>query len=70
MRLLSDSIGRKAVMAVTGLFMVLFVVVHLLGNTTIFSGPDGINAYSAKLHGLGPFVWVFRLFLAAMLGLT
>ncbi len=29
MRLLSDSIGRKAVVAVTGLFMVLFVIVHL-----------------------------------------
>jgi len=56
-------------MAVTGLVMVLFVIVHLLGNTTIFSGPGGINAYSAKLHGLGPFVWVFRLFLAAMLAL-
>ena len=60
MRLLSDSIGRKAVVAVTGLFMVLFVVVHLLGNSTIFAGPDGINAYAEKLHGLGPFVWAFR----------
>ena len=56
MRLLSDSIGRKAIVAVTGLFMVLFVVVHLLGNTTIFAGPDGINAYAEKLHGLGPLV--------------
>ena len=69
MRLLSDSIGRKAVVAVTGLFMVLFVVVHLLGNTTIFVGPDGINAYAEKLHGLGPFVWAFRIFMGAMLGL-
>ena len=69
MRLLSDSIGRKAVMAVTGFVMVMFVVVHLLGNSTIFAGPDGINAYSAKLHGLGPFVWVFRAFLAGVLAL-
>lgn len=67
MRLFSDSIGRKAVVAVTGLFMVLFVVVHLLGNSTIFAGPDGINVYAAKLHGLGPFVWVFRIFMGAML---
>jgi succinate dehydrogenase / fumarate reductase cytochrome b subunit len=67
MRLLSDSIGRKAVVAVTGLFMVLFVVVHLLGNTTIFAGPDGINAYAEKLQGLGPFVWVSRIFMGAML---
>ena len=67
MRLLSDSIGRKAVVAVTGLFMVLFIVVHLLGNSTIFAGPDGINAYAEKLHGLGPFVLVFRVFMGAIL---
>ena len=41
MRLLSDSIGRKAVMAVTGLLMILFVVMHLLGNLSIFAGPGG-----------------------------
>jgi succinate dehydrogenase / fumarate reductase cytochrome b subunit len=69
MRLLSDSIGRKAVVAVTGLCMVLFVVVHLLGNTTIFAGPDGINAYAEKLHGLGPFVWAFRLVMLCLLAL-
>jgi succinate dehydrogenase / fumarate reductase cytochrome b subunit len=67
MRLLSDSIGRKAVVAVTGLLMVLFVVVHLLGNSTIFAGPDGINAYAEKLHGLGPFVWAFRLVMLCLL---
>jgi succinate dehydrogenase / fumarate reductase cytochrome b subunit len=69
MRLLSDSIGRKAVVAVTGLCMVLFVVVHLLGNSTIFAGPDGINAYAEKLHGLGPFVWAFRLVMLGLLGI-
>jgi succinate dehydrogenase / fumarate reductase cytochrome b subunit len=69
MRLLSDSIGRKAVVAITGLSMVLFVVVHLLGNSTIFAGPDGINAYAEKLHGLGPFVWAFRLVMLCLLGL-
>ena len=67
MRLLSDSIGRKAVVAVTGLCMVLFVIVHLLGNSTIFAGPDGINAYAEKLHGLGPFVWAFRLVMLSLL---
>jgi len=67
MRLFSSSIGRKAVVAVTGLFMVLFIVTHLLGNSTIFAGPDGINAYAEKLRELGPFVLVFRVFMAAML---
>ena len=60
MRLLSDSIGRKVVMAITGLLMVLFVVGHLLGNLSIFAGADGINAYAAKLHALPLVVWATR----------
>jgi len=60
MRLLSDSIGRKAVMAITGLLMVLFVVGHLLGNLTIFAGLNGLNAYAEKLHALAPVVWGTR----------
>ena len=67
MQLLSNTVGRKVLMAATGLFMVLFVVVHLLGNSSIFAGPDGINAYAAKLHGLGPFVWVFRIVMGVLL---
>jgi succinate dehydrogenase / fumarate reductase cytochrome b subunit len=51
-------------MAVSGLLMVLFVVGHLLGNLTIFAGPDGINAYAAKLHELVPVVWGTRLVMA------
>jgi succinate dehydrogenase / fumarate reductase cytochrome b subunit len=61
MRLLSDSIGRKVVMAITGLLMVLFVVGHLLGNLSIFAGPDGINAYAVKLHSLPALVWATRI---------
>jgi succinate dehydrogenase / fumarate reductase cytochrome b subunit len=65
MRLFSDSIGRKAVMAITGMLMVLFVVMHLLGNLSIFAGPNGINAYAEKLHSLGPVVWIFRIVMVA-----
>ena len=61
MRLFSDSIGRKVVMAVTGLLMVLFVIGHLLGNLTIFAGPNGINAYAEHLHQLAPLVWGTRI---------
>jgi len=64
MQLFSDSIGRKVVMAVTGLLMVLFVVGHLLGNLTIFAGENGINAYAAKLHELGPILWGTRIVMA------
>ena len=68
MRLFSDSIGRKAVMAVTGLLMVLFLVGHTLGNLTIFKA-GGINAYAEGLHKLPALVWGNRIVtgLAALL---
>ncbi len=62
-------IGRKIVMAVSGLMMVLFVVAHLLGNTTVFAGQNGINAYAARLHGLAPFVWIYRIVMIVLLSL-
>lgn len=65
MRLFSSSIGRKAVMAITGLLMVLFVIGHLLGNLTIFWGPSGINAYAMHLHELAPIVWVTRIIMGS-----
>jgi len=61
MQLLKSTVGRKILMAITGQLMVLFVIAHLLGNSSIFIGPDGINAYAKHLHDLGPLVWIFRL---------
>ena len=61
MQLTQSSVGRKIIMAVTGIVLVAFVCVHLLGNSSVFVGADAINAYAQKLHSLGPFVWVFRL---------
>ncbi len=48
---LSSTIGRKAVMAVTGLVLYGFVVAHMLGNLQVFQGAEAINAYGAFLHG-------------------
>lgn len=53
-------------MAITGQCMVLFAVVHMVGNSSIFIGPDGINAYAKHLHDLGPLVWIFRAGLLAL----
>jgi len=69
MQMLQSSIGRKLVMAATGLCLVGFVLVHLLGNSSIFIGADGINAYAEHLHSLGPLVWVFRIVLLGLFGL-
>jgi succinate dehydrogenase / fumarate reductase cytochrome b subunit len=61
MLLIRSSVGRKFLMAITGLLLAGFVVAHLLGNFTIFFGPDGINAYAVHLRSLGPLLWVFRI---------
>jgi succinate dehydrogenase / fumarate reductase cytochrome b subunit len=52
-------------MAITGLLMVLFVIGHLLGNLTIFAGPNGINSYAFHLHELAPVVWGTRIVMGA-----
>ena len=61
MNLLTNTVGRKILMAVTGLLLIAFVTVHLIGNLSVFAGPDSINAYAKALHDLGPLVWLFRL---------
>ena len=66
MILTQSSVGRKILVAVTGLMLVAFICIHLLGNLSLFAGADAINAYAEKLHSLGPVVWIFR---AVMLGI-
>ena len=69
--LLWDSaIGKKVVMAVTGVVLVAFVIAHMLGNLKIFAGPDEIDAYSRFLRtvgepelGYGDALWVVRIVL-------
>lgn len=61
--LFSSSIGRKMLMAVTGLILIGFVIGHLVGNLQIFQEPDHINGYAQFLHQLGPLLWVARVIL-------
>ncbi len=58
--LFGSSIGRKMIVAVTGIILMVFVVGHLLGNLQIFLGPDWINGYAQHLRDLGPLLWVVR----------
>src|SRR5689334_21819813 len=46
-------IGKKVVMAVTGVVLVGFVIAHMLGNLKTFSSPDEINTYSHFLREVG-----------------
>ena len=60
-----SSVGRKTIVAVTGMILILFVVGHLLGNLQIYLGPEWINGYSQHLRDLGPLLWMIRAFLLA-----
>jgi succinate dehydrogenase / fumarate reductase cytochrome b subunit len=64
---LKSSVGAKAVMALTGVGLIGFVLVHMLGNLQIFLGQEAVNAYAAKLKSLGALLWVARGGLLALL---
>ena len=59
--LFRSSIGRKILMAVTGLILIGFVIGHLVGNLQVFQSPDSLNGYAQFLHQLGPTLWVARI---------
>jgi len=64
---LTSTVGKKVVMALTGLILFGFVTVHMLGNLQVYMGAEAINAYGLSLrtllHGTG--IWLFR---AVLLG--
>lgn len=71
-RLYASPTGKKAVMAVTGLFLLLYVVVHLVGNLKVFLGQAPLDHYAEWLRDLGVpllprtvFLWLFRIVLTA-----
>jgi succinate dehydrogenase / fumarate reductase, cytochrome b subunit len=55
-----SSIGAKQIMAVTGLGLVLFAILHMLGHLGMFAGRDAYNAYAHTLQGLGALKWIAR----------
>ena len=66
LRFLSSSIGRKWIVALTGLALFGFVVGHLVGNLQLFIGPESLNRYGAFLQGLGELLWAARIGLLVM----
>lgn len=65
----STAVGKKMVVAITGLFIFLFLLIHMLGNLQLFAGPDSINHYAAFLHSKPALVWSFRALVAGAFGL-
>ena len=74
-----SSIGKKAVMAVTGLIMLLFLIAHMLGNLKIFYGASEFDSYSGWIRRIGEpvfhnswYLWIqrFVLVVAVLLHIT
>ncbi|NUN15341.1 MAG: succinate dehydrogenase cytochrome b subunit [Myxococcales bacterium] len=57
---LRSTVGAKLAVAVTGILMFLFLIMHLSGNLLVFAGQDAINTYSQNLRRLGPLLWIAR----------
>jgi succinate dehydrogenase / fumarate reductase cytochrome b subunit len=57
---LYSSVGKKLMMALTGLGFILFILVHMAGNFTLYAGADTFNSYAHHLHSLGRFLWIFH----------
>jgi len=67
----SSTIGRKLIMAATGVVLFGFVIAHMLGNLQMYLGAEVFNGYAASLreilHGGG--LWIARAVLLAAVGL-
>ena len=65
-RFYQATIGKKAVMAVTGVVLFGFIIGHLIGNLQVFAGRETLDAYGAFLHhSTHGLIWVFRLVVLA-----
>lgn len=67
-----SSVGKKSVMAVTGVIFLLYVIAHMIGNLKIFFGRETFDAYSehlrtlgAEIFGYGGVLWIIRVVLLA-----
>ncbi len=61
LRFWQTTVGKKAIMAVTGFILFGFVVGHLLGNLQIYLPPEKINHYSAALRSMPALLWGARI---------
>lgn len=75
-RLWSSTVGKKAVMAVTGIVLLLYVTVHMLANLKAFAGQTALDDYGRWLReildplvGHKGFLWIVRLGLLLCVGL-
>ncbi len=56
----STTIGKKAALAISGVVLFGFVIVHMLGNLQVFLGPEAYNHYAETLKGNALLLWGAR----------
>ena len=59
MRFLNSSIGKKIVMSISGLFLIVFLIIHLAGNLLLYFGQNAFNLYAHKLEST-PLIFVLE----------
>ena len=57
---LNSSIGKKQIVATTGLLLIIFLLGHLAGNLFIYGGPGAYNHYAKTLNSFHPFLYVIE----------
>ena len=55
-----SSLGSKYLMAITGLGLVGFVIIHMIGNLLIYAGRPALNSYAQFLKSNGELLWLAR----------
>ena len=61
-----SSVGKKSIMAASGLLLSLFILTHMLGNSISFMGREAFNSYAEKLHSAGALIYFFEIGLLAL----
>jgi succinate dehydrogenase / fumarate reductase cytochrome b subunit len=72
LRAYQSSLGKKYLMAISGLLLFLFVIVHMLGNLQVYLGPEVMNNYAHFLKSKPGLLWSARtgLFIVAVVHIT
>lgn len=65
-RFWSATIGKKIVMSVSGIILILFLIGHLLGNLQVYMGPERFNEYARLLRVEPALLWAVRIVLLVM----
>jgi succinate dehydrogenase / fumarate reductase, cytochrome b subunit len=62
-RFYQTTVFKKAIMAITGLILFVFVIGHMLGNLQIYEGREKLDAYGHFLHSVPEILWTVRIVL-------